>query len=273
MFYKEFKPSAVLQNYVDRYWVFDADVSDSYPMEHVLTPNGMDGLILQYHMESPNAYRNLHLNITLPPNYVLVQPTAHWKLFIYASTRIAGIFFKPGILQRILKYPMNLVANQPVELDALIGNTFNEVCDQMMEVDPATRIYLIERLLCRLLDTDRPYLTSYAETTARIIQRCKGGVTISQLSDELRVSRQFITKQFTGQVGVSPKEYTQIVRFNAVHQYIATRKSVRWTDVTYLFGYSDQSHFIKEFRKYMGMLPTEYPILNTEMANFYAGGA
>lgn len=271
MFYKEYMPAPLLQDYVVRYWIVETDATDTYPMEHVLTPNGLDGLVLQYRMDVPQVFVKLNERKTLPANYVLVQPVTHWKLHLFGSSGIAGIFFKPGVLQQLLKYSMTVLADQPVELEALVGNLFTELGYQLEGVTHTERIELINKILTRQLDSSRIHLINYAKITAGKIMQYRGNISVQQLADELHISRQFLTREFYEKVGISPKAYTQVIRFNTMHKYIISHSHTRWTDVTYMFGYSDQSHFIKEFKKFMGVLPNQYALTATQMADFYAG--
>ena len=99
----------------------------------------------------------------------------------------------------------------------------------------------------------------------------KGNLTVQQLADDIGISRQLLSRQFAEKIGISPKHFARIIRFNSLHRFLATQPKLRWVDVTYDFGYFDQSHFIKDFHEFMGLLPTEYLFSPTEMADFYAG--
>lgn len=110
-----------------------------------------------------------------------------------------------------------------------------------------------------------------SDRAVNIIVRQKGNVTIEHLADQVNVSRQFLSRQFSERIGISPKHFARIVRFNALHRFLASQPKTRLVDVTYNFGYFDQSHFIKDFIEFMGMSPSEYLVLSTEMADFNAG--
>jgi methylphosphotriester-DNA--protein-cysteine methyltransferase len=91
------------------------------------------------------------------------------------------------------------------------------------------------------------------------------------LAGQLRVSRQFLTRQFGEQVGLSPKQMGRIMRFNALHKQIARQGRLNWLDLVYQFGYYDQAHLIKDFQAFTGGSPTDYLKAPTEAADFYAG--
>jgi AraC-like DNA-binding protein len=182
-----------------------------------------------------------------------------------------GVFFKPGALQTVLRYSMPELSDKPIELEALTGNQFKNVCDQLPELELSKKVQFLEEFLIRYIKADTINTMCCSDRAVNIIVRQKGNVTIEHLADQVNVSRQFLSRQFSERIGISPKHFARIVRFNALHRFLASQPKTRLVDVTYNFGYFDQSHFIKDFIEFMGMSPSEYLVLSTEMADFNAG--
>ena len=81
-------------------------------------------------------------------------------------------------------------------------------------------------------------------------------------------SRKHLIDQFKKYHGVTPQVAHRILRFNGILGLIQDEKHIKWSNITYQCGFSDQSHFIKEFQKFCGINPKEY-IIN----NFHEGEA
>jgi AraC-like DNA-binding protein len=81
---------------------------------------------------------------------------------------------------------------------------------------------------------------------------------LDQLSDEIGYSQKHFIHLFTQQVGVSPKQYLKIMRFQKVISAIENRESIRWSKIALESGYYDQAHFIHDFRLFSGFTPNEY---------------
>ncbi|MEM7096735.1 MAG: AraC family transcriptional regulator [Pseudomonadota bacterium] len=64
--------------------------------------------------------------------------------------------------------------------------------------------------------------------------------------------------QFQKYLGVTPKVYQRILRFNEIFQYLQQHKEVGWAAVAAHCGYADQSHFIREFKHFCGFNPEEF---------------
>ncbi|MNL09584.1 HTH-type transcriptional activator RhaR [compost metagenome] len=64
--------------------------------------------------------------------------------------------------------------------------------------------------------------------------------------------------QFREKVGFSPKAFSRIVRFNHINAFIDKHHATNWQELVYTFGFFDQNHFIKEFKRFYGCTPSEW---------------
>jgi len=71
-------------------------------------------------------------------------------------------------------------------------------------------------------------------------------------------SRKHLISEFRRYLGVTPKYYQRILRFNDVLRVIQAEGPVAWSAVAQHCGYSDQSHFIRDFRHFSGFNPTDF---------------
>ena len=72
-------------------------------------------------------------------------------------------------------------------------------------------------------------------------------------------------------VGLTPKYYHRILRFNEILKKVAANEKISWADVVYSCDYSDQSHFIKEFFLFSGFNPQAFIKMdfNKDQTNFF----
>lgn len=85
-----------------------------------------------------------------------------------------------------------------------------------------------------------------------------GVVKIKDLEDKFHLSGRWLEKQFAEQVGMSPKDFARVTRFNALITEVKMTPSVSWSDLTDNYGYYDQSHLIRDFHDYTKQSPTEF---------------
>ncbi|MEM9530422.1 MAG: AraC family transcriptional regulator [Pseudomonadota bacterium] len=86
-----------------------------------------------------------------------------------------------------------------------------------------------------------------------------------------RGTQKTLIDQFKRFVGLTPKTYQRIVRFNEVFNEIREQGTINWAEVAYECGYADQSHFIREFRRFSGFKPADFlrAGLNNDEGNFF----
>ena len=79
---------------------------------------------------------------------------------------------------------------------------------------------------------------------------------IADLSSACCLSKKQFEREFNLHIGMNPKEYARIVRFQkALKQMQHQQGKINQADLAYTCGYSDQSHLIREFRKLCGYTP------------------
>ncbi|WP_119079242.1 helix-turn-helix domain-containing protein [Chitinophaga alhagiae] len=83
--------------------------------------------------------------------------------------------------------------------------------------------------------------------------------SVSQLREDNFVTKKTFERYFLNHIGVTPKQYANICRFNNVRAYLDSSLSEPdWHEVVVSFGYYDQSHLIRDFKRYAGKTPKEY---------------
>ena len=80
-------------------------------------------------------------------------------------------------------------------------------------------------------------------------------MTVRRLADAAGVSRQHLTHVFRQAVGVSPKRYCRLARFQAGLVHAGVGAGVQWSRVAAELGYADPSHMIAEFRELSSLTP------------------
>ncbi len=126
---------------------------------------------------------------------------------------------------------------------------------KLWEAEEGERIQLIESNLLQRLG--RPAGTGGVDIAGltRWIERMRGQVSVEELACAAGVSRQHLARVFRHSVGVTPKIYCRLARFQATLGYAGAGDRVDWAQVAAEAGYADQSHMIAEFRRFSSVTP------------------
>lgn len=117
------------------------------------------------------------------------------------------------------------------------------------------RVKIAEKLLLDELNIKR--LNHNLETALYCIFRNKGNIKTTKLADEVYISSRQLERIFNEYIGVSPKQLTSLVRYQNIWNDILFNKHFNVADAVHLYGYTDQSHLLHDFKKYHTLLPSE----------------
>jgi methylphosphotriester-DNA--protein-cysteine methyltransferase len=91
----------------------------------------------------------------------------------------------------------------------------------------------------------------------QLITARKGQVTAAELMRDQSMSQRQLERRFNEIVGLPPKRLARIVRFQAALASIYANPRRELTSVAYDHGYADQAHFIHEFQRLYGKVPSK----------------
>jgi len=169
-----------------------------------------------------------------------------------------SVRFRPGGAHAFFDLPMHEAANRVVELDLLIGSQASSLRDRLGCLDD-------DRARARELETwligRRRVHASFA-TVGNAAELLRGGgafrTPVADVCERLGFSNKHLIQQFRRVVGLTPKVLGRIERFQAVIRACRGRSRVDWLELAHAFGYADQSHLIREFRRLGCVTPSEF---------------
>lgn len=172
-----------------------------------------------------------------------------------ADTGTILVYFTEIGFTHFTAHPANELFNLSVPLEEIFGkDRINEIQEKLsVATTDLQRIEVIERLLFSQLNswqTDKLILEAI-----KLIYQSQGNIRIKELNQKLCISQSPLEKRFRKVVGSTPKKFASIVRFNALLETLS-KKSL--TEICYEYKFFDQAHFIKDFKQFTGVTPTDF---------------
>ncbi len=109
---------------------------------------------------------------------------------------------------------------------------------------------------------------SLVEFGINVVLRSPFEITIREIIDKSGYSPRHFIHQFKKYVGVPPKSFLRVIRFQKTIAEIGRLQTVDWGSLANRCGYYDQSHFIADFRTFSGFTPSQYFARKTGSLNY-----
>ena len=93
-------------------------------------------------------------------------------------------------------------------------------------------------------------------------------LTLKELSEQIGYSQKHVIHLFKERVGVTPKQFMQIMRFQKTIHAMEQSTVVDWSEIALQNGFYDQAHFINEFGNFSGFTPVEYMKRKSDLLNY-----
>jgi AraC-like DNA-binding protein len=251
-----YKPKPPLSEFVDSFWLYEGHKPD-YKIDRIL-PTGTLELAI-------NLRRNeLRFHDVERPEKCsffsgAVVSGAHGHSFVPAEEAfIIGVHFKPGGGFPFLGLPAGELADTHADLETLWGPTAARLRERLSEArTSAERFQLLhEALLSRLCDrVENHYAVSAA---LQMFGKNQAAPRVREAAKYVGLSQRRFIQVFKAEVGMTPKLFSRIQRFQQTRSFIEQNPSPDWAGLALDFGYFDQSHLIREFVEFSGLSPTDY---------------
>ncbi len=186
------------------------------------------------------------------------------------ATGSIGIELTTDGAYKFLNVPMYELTNNLFSFSELYGTEGKELLQRMMnDEDPKQKINIIQGFLIEQLKAGEKN-NSIVNYSVNFISSLHGLASIKQLEKKTGYSKRYLDLLFKNHLGISPKTYSTIIRFQHFYKILGddgTSEIIKMQSALEL--YYDQSHFIKEFKRYTGYSPKQYSKLNNDFGKYF----
>jgi AraC-like DNA-binding protein len=176
------------------------------------------------------------------------------ELILSGAVDAFTIVFQPGAFSTLFRVPAVELTNADFDGEEVLGRRVFELYARLGEVSD---FYDRVRVADCWLSAIRPAAESISPIvwTAMAVIQNSGSVRVSELARQTGLGIRQFERRFDREIGISPKLYARIVRFEAALQRRAVSPTTRWTDIAHALGYHDQMHMVHDFTRLSGDSP------------------
>lgn len=251
-------PEGRLSSYVKYIWCVE-DYAPASDKERVL-PSGASQLIINLGNTYFRHFGGPDQTIIRDYDYAVVSGSHTRHIFLDSHCRAStmGVVLEPAGVPALLQIPADEFRDQVISLKAIWGAEISELREHLIETpNPEMKFRLLDSFLVDHLEFSfepKPAIIYSVEQ----LKRNHGMKPVTEILDETGYSHRWFSQTFQETVGLPPKKYARLCRFQHILRLIRNRDIASWTDLALAGGYYDQSHLIHDFKSFAGISPTQY---------------
>lgn len=240
--FQYFQPHITLTDYIQCYWILTGkdDIMD------VLLPDGCVDVIanvgITFFVEEKDTV------LETDKIYLGGALTEAISAIVPEGVKLLGVRFHPGCFAHF--YPvlrLSSIANACINVPT---DYFPELKNSMADPVPALNTFYLKKL--------RQFHNPVSHPIRKIIDS-NGNCTIKQIANLSFTTCRQLERKFKEYVGLSPKQFSSVLKFNYAHSRIESKKNTETLlDIALEAGYYDHAHFCKEFKKVTKRNPSNH---------------
>ncbi|MBA2681769.1 MAG: AraC family transcriptional regulator [Ktedonobacteraceae bacterium] len=248
-----------LSAFIDFFWLYEGEIPVHKKERRLpdgsvsLIINLRDGPIRIYDQHAPDRFRDCGGVVIggARSEFALIDTTC--------QEEILGVQFRPGGAFPFLELPVNELHNEIIPLDILWGEGAVSLREQLRAARTREMRFLAleQFLLAQLADQARSIHPAVA-IALKELQNTSYSLELRTMIEQVGVGQTRFIQVFREAVGLTPKQYCRVLRFQEALRVLEGGAQVGWTELALNCGYYDQAHFIHDFQAFAGLTPGAY---------------
>lgn len=169
--------------------------------------------------------------------------------------RYFGLRFRPGVVPGLLHNLAEELTEQEINLLDIVPGAQSLIDTIAASPGFDEQMSCFNAFAAQRLGETSAGLTSQV---VRTIIAHRGDIRVSQLEDLSGYSGRTLQRQFRQDTGMTPKTFCRIIRCQAALNSITTQAQVSFSELAMELGFTDQSHFLRDFKKLVSTTPNDY---------------
>ncbi len=255
MIYHTFEPHPNLSSVVKFYWTLDVPFDPNNERQKIIP----DGCIeMTFNLKDPiKKYLSENEFIIQSNCMVMGQRTRSFDIEPTGDVLSFAVCFYPFGFSSLISEPLASFVDQDLSLEQLFGKSVASELERKVFDAKSTeeRIQIIETFLFARLHDNRTidHLISH---TVDLLMETNGKLSIGTILENDPSQRRTLERKFKKHIGISPKRLSRIIRLQTALKLILSEDQ-NLTSIAYQSDYFDQSHFIKDFKAFIGSTPKQ----------------
>ncbi len=264
MKYQQISPPPYLKNYIRYFWVLESDDNSQSAKKLLCLADGCPGIVFQ---NSSVGTRSDPTDEHRPHVFLYGQTVQPTELNLGDQFKTIGVCFYPTALKSMFGFDASELTNSCLDLTLLLNNV-KEPLLNASSLKNQIEIFSTH-LDCHIKKSSYRIDQATEYALSEIVQ-AKGNLPLRELQRKLKLSERGFQRRFNQHVGISPKLFSRVCRFQATLRQLKNNNYANLSDVAFDNGYADQSHFIRSFKEFAGFSPNQFQKRDRKIAENFS---
>nr|WP_299338744.1 AraC family transcriptional regulator [Allomuricauda sp.] len=243
------EPPKKLRGIVRHFWYSSFPNPDAFAKPYKILADGLPGIVFQ-HSTGNSSVLNSD-GEPLPIAFLYGQKTTACTNLIRGTPTIIGVSFFPVAFKSLFNMNASDLTNDVLDIEHFFSRGFVDLLLNTADTEQTIGLF------CDALyqQSSKQEQDAVIKQSVHHIIRNTANVNARDISAYSNTSRRQFQRRFKQCIGVAPETYIRIIKFQKAAQLLRNGHFQKLSDIAYALNYSDQSHFIREFKNFSGHTP------------------
>jgi AraC-like DNA-binding protein len=251
-------------------WTLEGEADDLAAAAQPIPPDGRSEIVV--HLGDPFDVTRSDGSVERQSRTIFAgQLTSPLVLRPTGRIAVVGVRFHADGVPAVIRSPQHHLAGQTIDLrdvTAVLARQLHDACAGGPTLAHAARAVMI----CLEHHADHSRIDRHVRIAVGAIRRQRGLESVEAAAALTGVSRRHLERRFQDVVGLSPKRFARITRFqHALRMFERGAAGHRGAMTAAACGYADQAHFIREFGELAGCSPEAHLLRDAMLSRLFAG--
>jgi AraC-like DNA-binding protein len=237
-----------LRPFISQVWTLDAsDVS--------IYADGCPGIIFQ----QTDSSLILNDNKKLSPVFLYGQTVQPIRIAASGSAKMIVVCFHPHVVHSIFRLSAKEITDDCLDLSLLSPVPGINLTERLWNTGtPEQQTQILFDYMQQVIIRNRSTVDAGMEYAATRLWQSGRQLPLKKLQQTLNLSERTFQRKFEQCIGIPPRLFSKISQFQSALGQLRSGNFFKLSDIAYDNGYADQSHFIRDFKKFTGLSPLAF---------------
>lgn len=251
-------PPKELSSFIKHYLFLESEGNELKKLR--LFSDGNMGIVFSFKSNLVGSIEDDGEQKTMPDSFLYGQISAFKDVYLVNDANLVIVVFQPAGINLLLGIPAGELRDTIVDAKDLLGKQGMELYEKLAErTSIQDRLRSLNLFFIDLASKRAHPAIPVINASVELIVKHHGLISSGQLIKFTGYTERHIERMFIKSIGISPKKFSDVIK---LHHFLKRLKMEQpgksLTSLAYEAGYTDQSHLIREFKKFTGMTPRAY---------------